>query len=261
MATLEPCVSQYSLTVDASETVDQMMQSADNPWGRRLHDALLQAMSGRSGASFAVSPYVAVSHADLGPQAPDNPDLPEVGDSSLSGVLSKLEAANLVTTRTVLHESPSENYLTDGRIITAVEVHRPFVILSVDYRWSRGLRVNTYADRWDVTERTYIVPAGSYLVGEVGEHCYDLVGVAGMAGLSEDTFCWLYELEGFAASHCLAECDSCGSRWTADGGSWRFEPDWCDAPAWSFDDAEDFDTTNTVACPSCGNGRVGFLLS
>nr|WP_157527225.1 hypothetical protein [Kibdelosporangium sp. MJ126-NF4] len=260
MATLEACVSKYSLTVDASETIDLMVQNADNPWGRRLRDALIQATSGRD-ACFAVSPYAALSHAEMDPRASDGLDLPDVGDASLCRVLSNLEAAGLIATRTVLHEAPSENYLTDGRIVTAVEVMRPFVLVTVRHSWSSGAWRSMYADRWEIAERSYIVPAGWYLVGEVGEHCYDLAGVAGMDGISDDTFCWLYDLEGFDASHCMAECDSCGSRWTADGGSWRFEPDWCDAPAWSFDDAEDFGPNETVGCPSCGTGRVYFQIS
>jgi hypothetical protein len=261
MAALDVRVSQYSLTVDASETIEVMVQNANNPWGRRLHDVLIHAMTGAADAHFAVSPYVAVSRAELDPRVADGPGLPDMGDRSVCGVLGKLEAGGFVTTRTVTRESPTENYLTDGRIVTAVEVHRPFVILSVRYGWSPGARWSDYADRWDVTDRSYIVPAGWYLVGEVGEHCYDLAGVAGMDGDSDDTFCWLYGLEGFDASHCMAECGACGARWTADGGSWRFEPDCCDASAWSFDDAEDFGPSDTIGCPNCGTGRVGFQIS
>jgi hypothetical protein len=180
-------------------------------------------------------------------------------------VLANLEAAGLITARTVLHESAAETYLSEGRIVTAVEVHRSFALVTVRYSWSSaaGLwRTGVYADQWRVTDRSYIVPPGWYLVGEVGEYRYDLAGVAGMAGASDDIVCWLFDLEGFGASHCCAECDACGSRWSADSGSWRFDADWCDAYAWSFDDAEDFDDkTNTIACPQCRLGRVGFMIS
>ncbi len=252
----EPCVSQYSLTVDAAETIDLMTASADNPWGRRLHDALVFAM-GRD-ETFAVSPYVSVNHEDFAPQSLDESSLPEVGDRAVDAVLSRLEKAGLVTTRTVLHESTSENYLSDNRIVTAVRVLRPFALVSVAYRWSSRSLLG-YADRWEITDRSYIVPAGCYLVGEVGELVYDLAGVAGMAGDSDDTFYWLYDLEGFSASHCLAGCDSCGARWSAECGSWRFEADACDARSWSFDDAEGFEG-NTIACPRCASGRVGFMI-
>lgn len=121
MAIPEVCVSQYSLTVDASETVNALVQSADNPWGRRLHDALVQAVSG-PGTTFVVQPYVNVRDADWDPAAVENAAPPEVGDRSADRVLKNLEAGGLVSTRTVLHESSSDTYLSEGRSITAVEV-------------------------------------------------------------------------------------------------------------------------------------------
>nr|WP_157528223.1 hypothetical protein [Kibdelosporangium sp. MJ126-NF4]CEL17643.1 hypothetical protein [Kibdelosporangium sp. MJ126-NF4] len=265
MSILEPCVSQFSLTIDAAETITLMVESADTPWGRRLNDALIMAMG--TGDTFAVSPYGTVTHADFAPGSLiDSAKVVEVGDRSVCGVLSSLEKAGLVTTRTVLHEDSHETYLSEGRIITSVHVERAFVLVSVDYRWSTRARYSsswdTYADLWEITDRSYIVPEGWYLVGEVGEYVYDLAGVAGAVRDSDDCFYWLYDLEGFSASHCMAECDQCGSRWTAESGSWHFEADWSDACSWSFDDAWDFDeSANTVGCPQCGTGRVAFMIS
>ncbi|MFC0105537.1 hypothetical protein [Kibdelosporangium aridum] len=255
----EPCVQQFSLTVDVAETIGLMVENADNPWGRRLHDALSFAMAGD--VVFAVSPYVAVPHAVFAPDAQrDSADIWEVGGRSVCDVLGSLEKAGLISTRTVLHESPSETYLSDGRIVTAVNVLRPFALVSVAYRRSSQARFTLgYADTWEITDRSYIVPVGWYLVGEVGEYVYDLSGVAGVAGDSDDTLCWLFDIEGFDASHCSAGCSSCGSRWAAESGSWTFDPDCCDACTWSFDDAEDFED-NTIGCPQCRTGRVGFMI-
>jgi hypothetical protein len=137
-------------------------------------------------------------------------------------------------------------------------VHRPFVLVGVEYRWSRdaqGWRVGT--DEWQmITNRSYIVPAGWYLVGEVGDYRAELVGVAGMD--SDPEGC-VFEWEGFGAFDCMAGCDSCDACWLAQGGSWHFRPDGCDGPEWDFDDADDFEG-DTVGCPACGCGRVGFSI-
>ncbi|MCE7007085.1 hypothetical protein LWC34_30285 [Kibdelosporangium philippinense] len=238
-----------------------MIDNADNLWGRRLRDALTFATVAGSPA-YAVSPYVRAGLPDFRPDLPERPDMPDVEDRSVAGVLDKLQAAGYVTTRTMLRETSSQSYLSDGRTVTAVQVLRPFALVGVEYQWSReadsrAIRYgHAYADRWEITDRSYIVPAGWYLVGEIGDYTAELVGVAGMDG---DTDGWVFELEGFDASQCAAGCQSCGARWMAYGGSWHFDADDCDADAWDFDDADDIDdTSNTVACPACGIGRVGF---
>lgn len=260
MAILETSVSRYSLTVDASDTITVMVDNADNPWGRRLYDALTFATGANS--AYAVAPYASVSLDDVRPDAPDRPDMPDVGDRSVPRVLNKLQAAGYLTASTVVYETSSETYLSDGRFVTAVQVLRPFALVGVEYRFSREANSraiqhgHAYADQWDITDRSYIVPAGWYLVGEVGDHVTDLVGVAGM---DDDPDGRVFELEGFGAAHCAAGCQSCDARWMAYADSWHFAADDCDADAWDFEDADDFDeTTNTVACPACGIGRVGF---
>jgi hypothetical protein len=261
MTILDVAVSQYSLTVDASKTIHVMIDNADNPWGRRLHDALTFAMVAGSPA-YAVSPYVRAELSNFRPDLPERPDMPNVESNSVAGVLDKLRAAGYVTTCTVLRETSSEAYLSNGRIVTAVEVLRSFVLVGVQYRWSNQAQSrvirhgHAYADHWEVIDRSYVVPAGWYLVGETGDYVPELVGVAGM---DADPGGCVFELEGFGASCCAAGCESCGVRWIAYADSWHFEADDCDADSWDFDDAEEIDeTTNTVACPACGTGRVAF---
>jgi len=253
------CVSRFSLTVDAAETITNMVDSANNPWGRRLHDVLTFATSGTS--AYAVAPYEKVCRDDFHPQ-PRPGSAPDVGDRSVSGVLVNLEQAGFVACRTVLCETSSETYLSDGRSVTAVHVLRPFVLVGVDYRFSRDAnhraitQGHAYADSWEITDRTYVVRAGWYLVAEIGDFTTELAGVAGMDFEPDG---WLFELEGFGASTCAAECDTCQRRWTAEAGSWLFRPDY-GAVAWAFDDADVSDDGDTVACPSCDVGRVGFLV-
>ncbi|MEC3974335.1 hypothetical protein [Amycolatopsis sp. H20-H5] len=248
--------------MDASETISVMLDNADKPWGRRLDEALRFAMVSGS-PTYAVSPYVRAELSDFRPDLPQRPDMPDVEGNSASDVLAKLEAAGYVDTRTVVHETSGQAYLSDGRTVTAVQVLRPFALVGV---WcgfspaanSRVIRYgHAYADRWTITDRSYIVPAGWYLVGETGDYTDTLVGVAGM---NSDPDGWVFELEGFGASECSAGCESCDARWVAYADSWHFRPEDCDADAWHFDDADDFDTANTIACPSCRTGRVGFFI-
>lgn len=269
MAILEASVSRYSLMVDASDSIRAMLDSAGTPWGRRLHEALMFAMS--ESVACAVGPCSPVTPEDVRPDSSTHADLPDVADRSVGGVLRRLRGAGFLDTHTVWVETSSEAYLSDGRTVTAVHVVRPFALVGVHYWLTFGARQQVVAtgyadaDRWKITDRTYIVPAGWYLIGETGDYETSLVGVAGMArddGCDADILtCWLAEVEGFSASSCAAECASCGARWMAQSGSWHFRADECDADNWDFDDAADVDEEcNTVACPSCGTGRVGFMI-
>jgi len=264
MTILTASVSRYSLTVDAAETIAAMLESADNPWGRRLNDALNLAMFAES--AYPVAPYAPVSREDFRPHGPKRSDMPDVEAPSVSGVLDKLQDAGYVTVHNAWRETSSEAYLSDGRTVTAVHVVRPFVLVTVKYSWSPEANhraiVTGYgsADRWEIADRSHTVPAGWYLVGEIGDYnMFDLVGVAGIDGEHADWACWLDGLEGFGASHCTAGCQACGARWLAYGDSWHFTADECDADPWEFEEAHEIDeTTGTIACPGCGTGRVAF---
>lgn len=263
MTILIPAVSRYSLTVDAAETITAMVENADNPWGRRLEDALRFAMCAES--VYAIAPYATVPHEAFRPDGPERPDMPSVDAPSVSMVLDKLQLAGYVTVHNAWHETSSEAFLSDGRTVTAVHVMRPFALVAVKYSWSAAANRravvygHSYADQWEITDRSYTVPTGWYLVGEVGDYQVNLVGVAALNGERPDWACWLDGIEGFGASHCAAGCQSCGARWLAYGDSWHFEPDDCAAAAWDFDDADDIDeTTGTIACPACDTGRVAF---
>ncbi|MGC7093968.1 hypothetical protein ACPZ19_04830 [Amycolatopsis lurida] len=260
MTLLEVSVERFSLAVDAADTITVMVDNADNPWGRRLHDALALATTSTGGV-FAVGPYCRVG---LDGFRPDAPQWPDVADRTVSGVLANLQTAGYLTVSTVVRETASVAYLSEGRAVTAVHVLHPFALAAVDYRFSRDAdsRVfrfgHAYADRWEISARSYIVPAGWYLVGEVGDYRSELSGVAGM---NIDPDGSVFELEGFGASSCDAECGACGARWLAESGSWRFRAEDGDADGWAFDDAEVDESTGTVACPACSTGRVAFAIS
>lgn len=264
MTTLTASVSRYSLTVDAAETITVLAENADNPWGRRLDEALRLAMFAES--AYPVAPYAPVSREDFHPDAPKRSGMPDVAAQSVSEMLDNLQDAGYVTVHNAWRETSSETYLSDGRIVTAVHVVRPFALVTVKYSWSREANRRVIAtgygsaDRWEIADRSYTVPAGWYLVGEIGDYnMFSLVGVAGINEEHTDWACWLYGLEGFGASYCAARCQSCGARWLAYGDSWHFTADECDADAWDFEEVQEIDeTTGTIACPACGTGRVGF---
>jgi hypothetical protein len=107
-----------------------------------------------------------------------------------------------------------------------------------------------------------VVGTGWYVLGLVGDVVSELVGVAAVGDDAdpETLTHWAYGVAGFGASCCLAGCGTCGARWRAEGASWRFDPDTDDgggAAGFDFDDADGFDD-DTIACPACRTGRVGF---
>jgi hypothetical protein len=262
MSNITVSVSRYSLTVNTAQTFESLSDVAENDSGSRLFSALNSAQ--RSTVAYAAPAGHVVTDDDV---RPDTPELPTVSGHMTSDVLAALESAGYLTTRTELVEQSGDTYLSEGRSVTAVHVLQPFTVAAVEYGFSRaaGNRVakhgHAYADQQTITDRSEVVPAGQYLVGEINEYDRkpELVCVVGMNELSEDVVAWLYELDGFAATTCLAGCATCGSQWCAQSGSWTFQPDECDAEPWAFDDAEDF-STDMIACPACSTGRVGFTV-
>jgi len=263
MTILNPVVSQYTLTVDAVDTVEVMVDSADNPWGRRLYDALTYAVREPS-VVYVVAPYARTDPSDFRPGVASEAGILRVDGRSAAEVLRKLAAVGYVSLGDVVREGASGSYLSDDRIVTSVRVLRAFVLVGVDYSWSSDAerRLSEYgyadADRWSVDGRTYTVPVGCYLVAEVGD--YHRMDLAGVAAMDSDCVDWLFELEGFEATECRAWCAACDTSWRASDGSWHFQPDdTSDGQPWAFDNALDFDeTTNTIGCPGCGSGRVHF---
>jgi hypothetical protein len=272
MTLVEVSFSRFSLTVDAFDTIRAVLESGNTPWGRRLHDALIFATTEET--AYAVAPYVPVRPESFCPGAPERGALPDVADWSVGDVLRKLESSGFVSTHTIWSETSGQAYLSDGRTVTAVHVLRPFALLGVHYSFSYTMYRDiarhgyVYADQWKITDRTYIVPAGWYVMGEIGDYSRSLVGVTGIAArddahpddIAEHLAYWVSEIDGFGAAHCGAGCDACGGQWLAESGSWHFTPDDDTNDGWDFDNADDFDERHTIACPSCGTGRVGFLI-
>ncbi|GAA2778897.1 hypothetical protein [Crossiella cryophila] len=267
-------VSDYSLNVDAEETIRAVLAAADRPWGRRLNDALL--LAGSEATAYAVAPYAPVPVAALRPDVPPRADRPDIAACDAAGVLRALAGTGLAEVRTVWSEPYTDAYLNTGRQLLAVHVLRPFVVLGMRYWHSRealdrlARHGYVYSDRWEVTERSHIVPAGWYLVGLVGEFLFTLVGAAAVAfdsdehpdAVAERLALRALDTEGFGAAHCMAECRACGSRWCAESGSWLFRPEGdTDARGWDFDTIGEVSDTGTVPCPHCKTGQVGFCVS
>ncbi|GAA3744540.1 hypothetical protein [Salinactinospora qingdaonensis] len=264
MTLLDVDVSRYSLTVDARDTIRAVLDSGDGERGSRFDEIMHVASCGE--AAFAVPPSASVDRGDFRPGLPDDDDWPEIGDRHELAVLRNMERAGLAETYDLFSETIGESYLDEGRVLTVVRVLCPFTIVSVRYGWSGVL--GAYADRWEITERTHTVQAGTYLVGHVGDFGMTYVGATGIDAACEGAdditddvlFMWLVEQEGFLASSCLAGCDSCQGRWIAEAGSWHFRPDCArDVDDFDFDAIDDVDGA-TIACPACVTGRVGFLV-
>jgi len=251
-------VAPYCLTVDSVETIEAVLDCGDRERGQTLREVLRDAMSDRSTfiapATGSVDPEAFRPGVDGGPVAID--------DRTVSAGLDRLCKAGYLTVSHVWAETPTEAYVSAARFITLVRVLRPFSVVSVRYSWSHPAAIG-FADRWEITNRSAVVPAGRYLIGEVGDMQPRLIGVSGFDGelADDDVTCWLAEVEGFGASRCSAGCEHCRSEWTAEAGSWEFRPDDCAAVAWRFDDADGFAHDGTISCPACHIGRVGFFIS
>lgn len=265
MSTLEVSASRYSLTVDTTEAFASLSYAAENDTGARLRDALAMAL--QATVAYATAADRMITTEDVRPEAGDSPDLPCMNGPTPWDVLKTLESAGFVTVRTELVETSDETYLSEGRRVTMVHVDKPFTVVTVDYEFSREANRravqhgHTYADRWTVTGRSDPVPEGWYLLGEIAEYTRTdaLACVIGMNEPSDDVVAWLSELEGFGVTTCLAGCASCARQWRAESGEWTFHPDGCDAEPWAYNDADDF-RDNTIACPACRAGRVGFTV-
>ena len=68
------------------------------------------------------------------------------------------------------------------------------------------------------------------------------------------------ESSGFVSTHTIWS-ETSGQAYLSDSRTVTAAPDDDANDGWDFDNADDFDERNTVACPSCGTGRVGFLIS
>lgn len=259
MAIGDVIVEQYCLAVSARDTVNEVLDSGDRESGGALEDALLTAA--RDECVFLLDPSADVSHDAFHPDRVD--DLPTVNAPNLYFAVSHLEKHGYLRTHDVWTEGTGNSYLDQGRVITAYEVTRPFRLASVRYRYVYGGDYYYPAsDRWFVDEVTPVISAGLYLAGYVGDYSLTLEGIAEIEPRDEESLFYdLVEVEGFMASRCDARCEACDAHWFAESGSWHFQPETRGAaPEWDYDDVEEFHDDDTVPCPSCASGRVGFLI-
>ncbi|WP_148309628.1 hypothetical protein [Kutzneria albida] len=236
-------VAPFSLTVSAVDTLRVVLEGGDTARGQLLHDAL----------TFATSEHTA--HPVAG-DAPVRPQFPRVAADGSVVDVARLDAQDVVTAlvdtgyltaRPVWSEPSHDAYLDQGRTVLVIHVLRQFTLTTTTVSGQR--------------DRTVVTPVGWYLLALVGDHTSSLVGATGVDFEdAEAAGNWLVEQEEFGAAHCAAGCDCCGNRWQAEAGEGTFTPDEGDATlVWHFDDAKDVDEErNTIACPACGIGRVGF---
>lgn len=252
-------VDSGSICVDATDTVRAVLDSlavADAP----ALEKILHQNPGRGSFDTATDFYVAdaftkVCHADVGPNSIDGPESLDETDP-----VRELEKLGYLEVDDLVYETSDNTYLDEGRSVTALRVLRPFDVVTVVYRWTRGQLGP--ADQWDVVNHSGVVWPGVYLLGAVGDYQQRDVGVvyAGpVDGFDVDGMRYAVREES-DVSTCHAVCGRCGSDWYADDGSWLFG---------RHTATRDFDfgvarrvADDTVMCPEplCLSGRVAFTV-
>jgi hypothetical protein len=269
MSPLQVTVEQYTLSVDAADTVRAVLETTDTAQGDRLV-ATLHRLADSTAPLHVTDPNGLVAHRGLPPTRPPGQEPPpQVSASTVDDALAELARVGAVSVYPVWTETSTEAYLSEGRRFTLIQVLRPLVLIRTEHTPD----LHPSGQDWRIAERTRTVPTGWYLLGETGDITSRIIG-AGMLdipqpdhdtdahAIAEALTYKLVETDGFGASRCDATCRTCHTRWYAESGSWHFTPDHDqNASAWDYDDADDFHDDGTITCPACRDGRVGFTVS
>jgi hypothetical protein len=255
MSAPEPEVSLFALQVDTTETIMAVLDAGVRDPASEALTAVLQAAE--AGA------VIAARHAE----PIKSSGMPPTRVSTVDELIAALGTAKLIAARSIWWETTAEAYLSEGRSLTLIQIRLPVAV----FRHADEQRA---ADEQQPTEPARLlafIPAGFYMIGEVGDIVMKFVGAAGVdlgpmtrandthpSEVAERLAAWAVEVEGFGASRCDAECSACRHRWYAEAGSWHFRPE-SDGTDWHYDDAYGFEN-NTIACPHCHTGRVGFTI-
>lgn len=265
MSTQNPTVAKYSITIGASQSVHETLENVgDSEIGKVFADALRDAECATRSQSVYVLP--ASVNLENDSYAPEN-DLPEI--NAYPSALAKLRDEGFLSSETLIWEDENTIYADDSRDVTTVTVHHAFKLVTVAYNYvpvgRPGLGREAVRD-WKVEETSETVPAGVYLIGRSGNAYHmsdDITVYCGADADPERLFYAVAEDEEWGASRASAGCSADEThRWEAESGSWHFSGEYVDgtAPAFDFDDAEDFDD-DTHACPVEGcTGRVGYTV-
>jgi hypothetical protein len=171
-------------------------------------------------------------------------------------------------------DTSSNSYASDGRKLDVIQVLKPFRVTTVRYwdyemGWSYG-----YARQWAFDDESPTVRAGYYVIADIGDYSTSRHSV-GYAGVSPPDWESVAYTEGFPANNAHAVCDTCGTDWYADDGSWSFEVntpgDDVDAVPFTYGDVRDDDLDDELAddlpanmtrCPNkeC-RGYVGYSIT
>jgi hypothetical protein len=269
MSPLHVTVEQYTLSIDAADTVRAVLQATDTAHGDRIA-AALHLLAESTAPLYVADLNELVAHRGLPPAPPPGQEPPPpVSASTVDDALAELARVGAVTVHPVWTETSTEAYLSEGRRFTLVQVLRPLVLIRTEH----APNLNPAWHGWRIAERTSTVPAGWYLLGETGDITSQLIGAGKLhipepdhdtdaQALAEALTYKLVETDGFGASRCDARCNTCHTRWYAESGSWHFTPDTThSAPAWDYDHADGFHDDGTITCPACRTGRVGFTVT
>ena len=256
-------VDRHTLSVDARDTVTEILNSVRVADAPALTSVL--RLTRQSGAYdtdtslFVADALTKIGHEDVSPADADGPVCLAVADG-----MRELEKLGYLTVHDLADETSTGRYLDEGRILTAIRVHRAFHTVEVVYRWRRyrwRRPLIGQADGWDIVNDPGVVWPGMYVHGTVGDYRSRDVGVVYAGPPNLDTDALIYAIRDESdVSTCHAVCDTCGADWYAHDGSWTFRADRAHAD-FAFGDARRHDGA-TVPCPEPLRvaGRVAFTV-
>ncbi|MGW7295389.1 hypothetical protein ACWGIB_23725 [Streptomyces xiamenensis] len=247
MATMT--VARHNLSVSAAETIRVTMRQFDTRRGALWGD-LLHFLARHDRAVFIMDSDRVLGRDEVAPGGVVPADVLEMPwRASSSDAVACLTSAGYLAGRptVVRHDAAHDTYLDTGRAFEAVSVRKPFKVVTVAYRHGDGQPGHD----WTLAG-VLGVPAGTYVIASTGDVRMTIraIGYTQQASV----------LSGPGVSRAQAECRTCGGRWRAKDGSWRFRPERLSDASWSYDAAEDH-RDGTIACPAhaCA-GRVGFRI-
>src|SRR5947207_1039015 len=129
MSPLHVTVEQYTLQVDAAESVRAVLDAIDTAHGDRLV-AALRLLADSTSPLYVADLNELVANRGLIPPAPppgqETP--PQVSASTVDDALTELARVGAVNVHPVWTETSTEAYLSEGRTFTLVQVPRPLVL-------------------------------------------------------------------------------------------------------------------------------------
>jgi hypothetical protein len=260
-----PVVDRFEFSVSVTEALEHgvSLLCVDADRAAEFSEAAHVGWSGRYERGLVVGPADGTLVPEMFPELPEGFRWVADGRRWREDIGAKVES--------VWFDGNSEHYGSNDRSVDLVTVREGFRMWEVEILgWGSPSSRFGVGPATDVRVRdSYLVRPGTYLCGEEfsrygGTGAPDVVAYVGPAEMHLDRYGYsdtrehlfyaLAESEGWCADRAFAGCDTCGGRWAAEGGSWRFrhDVDLAEGPVvedFDYDDTSGHDGSS-VACPS-----------